>query len=162
MLIAVEDATSTSRRPAVQPWLVQDRDFAQLCALFPVSFVLCICIRIGRSCSACSLLNRKTKIKYIISVELLVDCARMSACVWMYIHMCVCVSGAYPVGNIIYRPCMKPVERCWILRRNERLWLKSWAKYIKRTQLYPGPYVHLHTYVHVQPQLPHAASFGRT
>lgn len=95
MLIAVEDATSTSRRPAVQPWLVQDRDFAQLCALFPVSLVLCICIRIGRSCSACSLLNRKTKIKYIISVELLVDCARMSACVSVCVnvhtYVCVCV-----------------------------------------------------------------------
>lgn len=95
MLIAVEDATSTSRRPAVQPWLVQDRDFAQLCALFPVSLVPCICIRIGRSCSACSLLNRKTKIKYIISVELLVDCARMSACVSVCVnvhtYVCVCV-----------------------------------------------------------------------
>lgn len=108
MLIAVEDATSTSRRPAVQPWLVQDWDFAQRRALFlRVSpLVLGICIRIGRSCSACSLLNRKTKIKYIISVELLVDCARMCA------SLSVCVSGAYPVGNIIYRPCMKPVERC--------------------------------------------------
>lgn len=38
MLIVVEDATSTSRRPAVQPWLVQDRDFAQRRALcYPVS-----------------------------------------------------------------------------------------------------------------------------
>lgn len=38
MLIAVEDAASTSRRPAVQPSLVQDEHFAQHRALCPVSF----------------------------------------------------------------------------------------------------------------------------
>lgn len=111
MLIAVEDATSTSRRPAaVQPCLVQDEHLARqacgLCICIPIR----IRIRIGRSCAACSLLNRKTKIKYIISVELLVDCARVC------VRLSVCVSGsgsgAYPVGNIIYRPCMEPVERC--------------------------------------------------